>query len=222
LQTQNDIIYNSDSILQTQNDIIYNSDSILQTQNDIIYNSDSILQIQNDTFHNSDIDIKGTIDKIHNSDISLNQAKKYTLIKKLINKILGIEDENLIYPLSLNSNNENKVNLFGFSTDYIEITVTKKTTSTLTIPEDAASHSIVVQAEVNKVERDNYNEDTAKRTAVADGTEVVFEIKNSTGNVTIGPSVVETKNGVAETNLAIKASEDVNKVDVEIVAYLNQ
>ena len=129
---------------------------------------------------------------------------------------------NILMAEILSLNSDNKINLFGFSSDYIEITLTKKSTSTLTIPEDSLSHSIVVQAEVNVVERDNYNEDTAKRTAVPDGTEVVFQIESSTGNAAINPSIAETKNGVAETNLAIQASEDTNKVDIKIVAYLNQ
>lgn len=162
--------------------------------------------------YDADVDLMDYGDSIYHADVYLKEVR-YSFVEALARRILSLNEENV-------------VNIVGFNTEYVEIILNTKSGSDTTIGENATSHSMQIEATVNILDKEDYNDKTASRTAVPDGTKVRFEIVSvSSGddiNAIVNPVVAETKNGKAETSLVVSTPLSVKKVDVLVEAYIDQ
>jgi len=243
-----DVTYSSEGLLQKQSDISYSAEAdvivireyyaniyMTKTNNVILYFADVILKVLNNSLsYAADSAIYNIFSSTYSSDIYIREAR-YSLVDTLARKVLSlnnIEAGASSIEMSAASGTEdtveavredNTVNIIAFNTEYIEIILSMKSTSTTTIPEEAESHSLQIEAAVNILEKTTINEVNATRTAVPDGTEVVFEVEGEDSvNAMVNPITAKTNAGKAETSLVVITPIGTDKVDVTVRAYLNQ
>lgn len=160
-----------------------------------------------------DVDIKAFSDSAYHADVFIHTTK-YSFVDQLARKILSL-------------NADNKVNVVGFNSEYIEIILVTKSGSTTTINTSETSHSLQIEATVNILDKANHNDATATRTAVPDDTIIAFEVvsadpSSDTVSAMVNPITSKTINGKAETSLVVLTPIGTDKVDVFVRAYTDQ